>query len=142
MTIIDAFFNGDTIYISGPITPNDSCKDQAQNLQLFHVIEHSLIEQYNGRITVHNPANLDQQLDYDEMMRRDFHVLNECSHILMLPGWQYSRGACSELLIANQMNLKVRYLISDNVTVVKSLIDCTAVKRTMLETLESAIGSL
>lgn len=142
MNLTNAFFNGDIIYISGPITPNDQCKDINANLARFKATEMVLIQHYNGLIKVHNPANLDQQLDYDEMMRRDFHVLNECSHILMLPGWQYSRGACSELLIANQMNLKVRYIIGDGETVVKSLIDCVAVKRTMLDTLESAIGSL
>lgn len=125
----------DRIYLSGPI----SGRCLQDNLDRFKKLGDNLTEL--GHI-VYNPACLDQELDYDEMMRRDFRDLTHCTHILMLPGWTASKGACAELLMANQMKLKVRYLLPDMETVVVKLLDCTALKGTMLETIADTVISL
>ena len=142
MNIKECFATGNIVYLSGPISPNEMYKSQEGNLTVFRLIDNQINDVYDGLVIVLNPATLPQDLDYDEMMKRDYVAMLSATHILMLPGWQHSRGACSELLIANQMNLKVRYLLSDHETVVKALLDCAAVKSIMLDTIESSIGSL
>lgn len=142
MTIEHAFTRGDRVYLSGPITPNGQTKDLPTNLQAFHQIGIALTKFHGEYLGIVNPACLNQGLDYDELMRRDYLMMPGCSHILMLPGWQFSKGACSELLAASQMGIKPRFLLGDMETVVKQLLDCTAVKATMLETLGSAVTSL
>lgn len=142
MTIATAFTTGDRIYLSGPISQNDISPSLRDNLAVFHEIYNLITMEHGMGLTVMNPACVNQNLEYDEMMRRDFAMLNGCSHILMLPNWQHSKGACSELLIANQLRIKARYLLPDKQTVVRQLLDCTALKRHMLETIEGAITIL
>jgi hypothetical protein len=142
MTIATAFMRGDRIYLSGPISPNEHTPGIGDNLTVFDLACTIIMKHHGEYITVVNPACLSQGLDYDELMKRDYMLMIGCSHILMLPNWQYSKGACSELLVASQMGLKPRFLIGDMETVVKTLLDCVALKSTMLETLGEAVTVL
>lgn len=138
MTIANAFAPGDRVYLSGPI----SGENLTSNLEKFHELQAVMHGTYGSSVFVANPACLNQDLDYDEMMRRDYAMMLNCTHILMMPGWQTSKGACSELLIAVQIKLKVRYLLSDKETVVKTLLDCNGVKSIMLDTIGETVTCL
>lgn len=142
MTIATAFMCGDRIYLSGPISANVFSPATEENLEAFGQVLTSIMKHHGEYITVVNPACLSQGLDYDELMKRDYMLMVGCSHILMLPNWQHSRGACSELLVASQMGLKPRFLLGDMETVVKVLLDCAALKAIMLETLGEAVTAL
>jgi hypothetical protein len=142
MTIASAFMRGDKIYLSGPISPNDQTPSQDANLRAFGTAYTDLMKYHGEHLEVVNPACLSQGLDYDELMKRDFMMMIGCSHILMLPNWQFSKGACTELLIASQMKIKPRFLLGDGETVVKVLLDCVALKSIMLETLGEVITAL
>ena len=139
MTVGTAFALGDRVYLSGPISSNVISPDVVDNLSVFHEVYGNFIKEYGVSVSIFNPATLNQQLDYDEMMRRCFATLSCYSHILMLPNWQHSKGACIELLIACQMKIKPRFLLMDRDTVVKELLDNTALKRTMCDTISEAI---
>lgn len=65
-----------------------------------------------------SPADIDREAGitpdgpFDELvvrdcMRRDLHELMECDVILMLPGWENSRGAIAEHAVATAMSIPV-----------------------------------
>lgn len=56
-----------------------------------------------------NPAELPMKKDpsWADCMRVDIAALVECDSIVMLPGWQQSRGARLELHIARELGLRV-----------------------------------
>lgn len=61
--------------------------------------------------SVFNPARLDKSLgpceDYRDYYRRDIPYLLESDGIVLLPGWERSRGAKMELTIAATIGMKV-----------------------------------
>jgi hypothetical protein len=50
-------------------------------------------------------------------MKHDLIAMFECDAILMIPGWESSRGAQLELDIATRLDFKVHELNRDYVTV-------------------------
>lgn len=61
--------------------------------------------------TVHNPADHGafDYLTWEDYMAYDLTKLGLCGAIYMLKGWQMSRGACLEQLIAQNLNYKIIY---------------------------------
>ena len=90
-----------TIYISGPMTGYPEL-----NFPLFADVALAL---RMGGFDVINPAELPQKEDpsWADCMRVDIAALIECESIVMLPGWQRSRGARLELHIARELGLRV-----------------------------------
>lgn len=90
-----------TIYISGPMTGHPDL-----NFPLFADV--ALALRLAG-FDVVNPAELKHQPDDDWVacMRRDIAALVECDSIVMLPGWQNSRGARLELKVARELGMRV-----------------------------------
>lgn len=54
-----------------------------------------------------NPAELaeDDSQPWEYYMRRDIPLLCQCDGIVLLPGWQQSRGACLEQIIARELDM-------------------------------------
>lgn len=44
---------------------------------------------------------------WEDHMRADIKMLLDCHAILMLPGWHHSKGATTEIIIAQTLNLKL-----------------------------------
>ena len=44
---------------------------------------------------------------WEDHMRADIEMLLDCHAILMLPGWKDSKGATTEIIIAQRINLKI-----------------------------------
>lgn len=92
------------IYLSGPITGIESYK---QNF------DHALREtkQIFPNAEVMSPpvfceeAGLDRWSTWEEFMDECIKVLKDCTHIVMLPGWKESRGACVEYYLAQAYGL-------------------------------------
>jgi hypothetical protein len=88
-------------YIAGPMTGLPDL-----NFKAFFRAAHKL-RAYG--IEVVNPAeiNIDQSMEWHECMRKDIAALVECNTIVMLRGWQASKGATLEHHIATRLGMDV-----------------------------------
>ena len=98
------------VYISGPMTGIDDFNRRAffaAELRLYRQAEHE------GWIAnVENPGkeahwNIVEGKSYGSCMRSCIERLVDCDAILMLPGWEHSRGACVEREIAEICGMEV-----------------------------------
>src|SRR5690625_774633 len=91
------------VYISGKMT---GIKDF--NYPVFHKKEKQL---RRLGYEVFNPANIQGRDDWtwQDYMRECIAAIPKCTHIYLLNGWETSRGANIELLIANTIGLTVMY---------------------------------
>jgi len=88
-------------YIAGPMTGMPDL-----NFEAFH---ERAAELRAAGFEVENPAeiNIDPGAKWEDCMRRDIPRLCLCDAILLLPGWQKSRGARLEAMIARQLGLQM-----------------------------------
>ncbi len=93
------------IYLSGPITgrPNG-------NREAFHLVWNELHAQGYEAI---NPGNVEGSDDWmwSDYMREDIKWLVGCQSIVMLPGWEASKGAKLELHIAWELGMRVYFWV-------------------------------
>lgn len=89
------------VYIAGPMTGLPDL-----NFPVFHRVAAEL--RARGAEVV-NPAELnpDPTADWTDCMRADLKALVDCSAIVMLPGWEKSRGATLEHHVATKLDLRV-----------------------------------
>jgi len=88
------------IYLSGPMT---NMLDL--NFPLFHSTAASLRAAGHSFI---NPAELNPDPGtWSECMRRDIAALMDCDTVATLPGWEHSKGARLEVLIAERLGMTV-----------------------------------
>lgn len=89
------------IYISGPITgqPNRNAEAFSSAKMRLKALGHSSI----------NPLDLDYIEDFGDdwylNLRRDLKYLVSCDALLLLPGWEESRGAKLEIIVALQLDM-------------------------------------
>lgn len=92
------------IYLSGSITNEKDYKkkflDAAEKVKAIC-----------GNETIFNPSTIDLGKDatWQDYMKIDLKILLECSSIVMLEGWEKSKGALLEWNIARALNLKILY---------------------------------
>jgi hypothetical protein len=89
-----------TVYISGPITGIPE-----GNRPAFAAMAARLTA---GGWRVINPHDLCDShliLSWEEYMRQDLAALLTCTHIVMLEGWEQSRGARLEKLVADAVRI-------------------------------------
>lgn len=98
------------VYISGPITGVD--EDKCDIAFGFAAVGLEL----RGHEPV-SPWHLSQMLppsfSCNDYMDIDMVLLKKCDAILMLPGWEESRGATQEFAYANRNDMKIYYDIND-----------------------------
>ena len=92
-----------TIYIAGGMTglPN-------YNFENFNRVADKLRSE---GWTVHNPADHGavEGATWEDYMAYDLTKVGLCGAMYMLKGWQMSRGACLEQLIATDLKFKIIY---------------------------------
>lgn len=87
------------IYISGPMSGLPDL-----NFPAFHRVEAQLL---NFGFEVVNPAKLNPpDTSYDQCMKTDIREMLTCDTILLIPGWETSKGAHLELHIAHRVGMK------------------------------------
>jgi hypothetical protein len=89
------------IYISGPMTGLPEL-----NFPAFHAAAAQLRA---ADFNVLNPAeiNPDSGMSWQACMRADIKALCDCDAIVLLPGWQRSKGAQLELHLAHRLELDI-----------------------------------
>lgn len=104
------------VYISGPIT--SLCKLGQDWKATFKGAEAAL--RRLGFREIHNPVDIAVGVEamcsafgrtpqYADYMKADLEILLKCSTILMLKGWEGSKGALLEYQIAQALGLEVIY---------------------------------
>lgn len=102
-----------TTFISGPMTGYEDF-----NYPAFHEAGEKLSK---AGIEFDSPAHMctgqytyppleDNEMPWDYYMRKSIRKLLQCDAILMLPGWEDSRGAQLEKHIAEALGMVVLYL--------------------------------
>lgn len=87
------------LYLAGPMTGYPEL-----NFPLFHA-EAARLRAIGFDVV--NPAeiNVDPKMGWSTCMRRDIVELVTCNVIAMLPGWEKSRGARLEYLVATELGM-------------------------------------
>jgi len=90
------------VYLAGPMTglPDFNFPEFARYAAALRNLGYGVV----------SPAEMDGGDVFQEKhfyMRRDLRALLDCDGIVMIPGWQRSRGALIELLVANAAGLKL-----------------------------------
>lgn len=89
------------IYLAGPMTGLPDL-----NFPAFHAAARALRAQ--GHEVV-NPAEIcpDKEMKWADAMKRDIAELVTCDAVVVLPGWEKSRGASIEVDLAAKLELGV-----------------------------------
>jgi hypothetical protein len=87
------------IYISGPMTGLPKL-----NYPAFFAAERKLKE---AGYEVENPARNTNQSSWEGYMRVAIKQLCDCDAVVVLPGWGHSKGACTEVKLASDLNMKI-----------------------------------
>lgn len=107
---MDLFLAPHKVYLSGPISLDGKASEQEieENIQRFE--QEAAILRGAGHTPL-SPINnsLPQSATWQEHMRADLAMLLDADEILLLPGWQHSRGATLELFVASQLGIAVRF---------------------------------
>lgn len=89
------------VYISGPMTGLPQFNYPA----FFDMAEHICAIGYEPL----NQAAQPEQPSWEAYMRHDIKLLMDADMVVMLPGWEQSKGAKIEKQIAEQLNIPVAY---------------------------------
>lgn len=90
------------IYIAGPMTGLED-----KNYPAFQSAKERCIALGHDAISPHDAFGGDSTRPYTDYIREDTKMLLECEAIALLPGWEKSRGARYELLLAQMLGLVV-----------------------------------
>lgn len=91
------------IYLSGPITGVDNYRIN------FLTAEYKAKAYFKGA-TIINPTWLVKLLPdgrHDELMKICFALVGMADKMIMLPGWEKSKGACAEKRMAEEIGVEV-----------------------------------
>jgi hypothetical protein len=111
--VVEAIEHGmSKLYLSGPM---DNVEDF--NHPLFHRVA---LEFRNANFAVCNPAEFfdgDTTRERKEYMREAFKYVLEADTIVLLPGWEESKGARLEVAMATELDLSImEYIEADDTT--------------------------
>lgn len=107
LKFLDRIFKiDDVVYISGPMSGIPD-----MNRKVFRAVKRMIAEASGA--TVLSPADLKQGFPWEHQMRLCIRYISDATKIVMLPGWQDSRGALIEHLVASQL-LVPRWYLDDS----------------------------
>lgn len=93
------------VYLSGPMTGMPDL-----NFPEFHRAAR-ILRHPTYQMVVVNPAeiNPDTVMAWEDCMRADIKALCDCDAIVLLEGWEKSKGAHLELQIAHRLGLEIQF---------------------------------
>lgn len=90
------------VYLSGPMTGLPEL-----NFPAFHAAAARL--RADG-LSVVNPAEIGAAgMTWEQCMRADIKALCDCDAVMLLPGWESSKGAHLELHLAHRLGMEVLF---------------------------------
>jgi hypothetical protein len=97
------------IYIAGPYTPIDGKEEtRRENIRLASETGRFLLKLGHAPFCAHTmTAGWEDECTWDDFMRMDLEWLRQCDVIVLLPGWQTSRGARMEYEEARKQGLVI-----------------------------------
>jgi hypothetical protein len=96
-----------TCYISGSIKNDPNYRTKFSKAEA-DLAEHGYHPINPCTIADDLRKTLGREFTYEEVMKEDFKALLNCSMIVMLPDWIYSKGAKMEQELASWSGIKVR----------------------------------
>jgi hypothetical protein len=98
------------VYLSGPGAGRDGFTIQ-QNALAARTVYFKLIAAGVNCFCPHLSMLCQESfdIDYERWLAYDFAIIDVCTHVLMLPRWETSPGACRELKYAEQLGKIVLY---------------------------------
>ena len=114
------FTKNNWFYISGPMTGKPELNRGAFNEVAARI-------KALGGVVLHNPALVDSDLPYSEMMAISVLMVTRCTDMMMLPGWMDSKGAATENRVAASLgkNIHTYYDYMDGQPMPKRDKECT-----------------
>lgn len=91
------------VYISGPMT---GIKDK--NFPYFNFVAEHL---RSLGVDVANPAEIEAKgTDWHDYLRADLKALLNCDAIVMIDGWEHSKGAHLEMHVAHRVGMPIKFI--------------------------------
>ncbi len=91
------------LYVSGPMTGYPECNYPAFNEAARRLRAEGFV--------VDNPAEVGAEGGkYADLLRKDIRLLLDCDGVALLPGWSESRGAKTEVHVAETLGLEIKPL--------------------------------
>lgn len=104
------------IYIAGPYTA-DTNQERDNNVHRARKVASNIWEAGHAAICPHL-NNYDMEYDFIDkswqeifacFLVGDFEIISRCDGIIMLPGWEDSKGACAEFIFAKWLGLPIHF---------------------------------
>lgn len=116
------------VYIAGPMRGIKYFNFPAFDLAAKRLKKHFQWEVINpadlDRLTGFDPQTLPEDYDWndlsacgfnlDDAIRRDIDAIMTCQGMVMLQGWENSKGACAERALAEWRGMDIHYLLAEN----------------------------
>lgn len=90
------------VYISGPITGMPDF-----NRKAFAEAESYIMSSGHDAINPHKVSPYREDWTWADYMRADLKAMLDCDTLYLLPGWEASRGACTEVRLARELGMKI-----------------------------------
>lgn len=90
------------LYISGPMSNIPECNYPEFNRVAVELREAGFVVINPAELTLPKPGS------YVDLLRRDLEALLHCDGVALLPGWANSRGATTEVHVAELLKMPVR----------------------------------
>lgn len=98
---------GTLLYISGPITPTTQYPNKVENIARMREVGQRWFKRgYSVFVPGSNNSGWDG-VTYDEYVSMDIAVLAKCQGIVMMEGWEWSRGADKEYHRSNILGITI-----------------------------------
>ena len=105
------------VYLAGPISPQPGISPETHIASAIGVFL-SLIQRGIPSFVPHATAAFPScwKIDWQTWMDYDDVALTRCTHMLMLPNWQDSKGATHERRRAEELSIPIFYSVRELVT--------------------------
>lgn len=102
-----------SVYLSGAISGRDWRDAKGHFTSMKYLLEDEYQAYISGSkyntFSVINPADLDEQESWKDYMKIHIPAMIGCEAVVMLTGWETSRGAALERMIAHELRMPIYY---------------------------------